>query len=84
MYIHKHILASTRSNVFMTKDMIAKVADFGMCTNVPTATDGCGTMQWAAPEVLMNIFGKMQQYDKRCDVYRYVMRLCMCVCVSGM
>ena len=58
--------------MFVDKNMVAKVADFGMCTSVAQSTDGCGTMQWAAPEVLLNIFGHKSTYDKRCDVYRYV------------
>eukprot|EP00286_Rhodomonas_abbreviata_P020854 CAMPEP_0181297642 /NCGR_PEP_ID=MMETSP1101-20121128/5351_1 /TAXON_ID=46948 /ORGANISM="Rhodomonas abbreviata, Strain Caron Lab Isolate" /LENGTH=705 /DNA_ID=CAMNT_0023402597 /DNA_START=27 /DNA_END=2144 /DNA_ORIENTATION=- len=58
-------------NVFLSKDMVAKVADFGMCTNVSTSTDPCGTPQWMAPEVLANYFGSESYYDKRVDVYSY-------------
>jgi serine/threonine protein kinase len=75
-HAHTHTHIQTYSNVFVDKNMVAKVADFGMCTSMTHCTDGCGTIQWAAPEVLMNIFGRQQQYDKRCDVYRYV-----CVCM---
>jgi Ca2+-binding EF-hand superfamily protein len=58
-------------NVFMGKNMIAKVADFGMCTDAIPSTDVCGTPQWMAPEVLGNMFGREIHYDGRCDVYSY-------------
>mmetsp|Transcript_8200 Transcript_8200/g.27551 ORF Transcript_8200/g.27551 Transcript_8200/m.27551 type:complete len:590 (+) Transcript_8200:528-2297(+) len=58
-------------NVFMTKDMVAKVADFGMCTNNPTATDPMGTPQWMAPEVISNMLGIRCPYNKSCDIYSY-------------
>ncbi len=59
-----------RSNVFMDKAMVAKIADFGMVTNSPQSTDACGTIQWGAPEVLLNVYGTKSVYDKRCDVFR--------------
>mmetsp|Transcript_8201 Transcript_8201/g.27556 ORF Transcript_8201/g.27556 Transcript_8201/m.27556 type:complete len:131 (+) Transcript_8201:1901-2293(+) len=55
----------------MTKDMVAKVADFGMCTNNPTATDPMGTPQWMAPEVISNMLGIRCPYNKSCDIYSY-------------
>ena len=58
-------------NVFMDKNMVSKVADFGMCTDVIPSTDVCGTPQWMAPEVLANFFGRETLYDKRCDVFSY-------------
>ena len=58
-------------NVFMDKDMVAKVADFGMCTRQKQLAEGCGTIQWAAPEVLKNIFGQKVMYDNKCDVYSF-------------
>ncbi len=60
-----------RRNVFVDKDMVPKVADFGLATNAATATEGCGTVQWAAPEVLTNMFDSAsKEYNKMCDVYR--------------
>lgn len=58
-------------NVFMSKDMVAKVADFGMVTSEPTSNEPCGTPQWMAPEVLANYFDQVSYYDKRCDVFSY-------------
>eukprot|EP00960_Hanusia_phi_P076276 768537-Hanusia_phi.AAC.14 len=55
----------------MAKHMVAKVADFGMCTNNPTATDPMGTPQWMAPEVIANMFRIRSPYNKSCDVYSY-------------
>jgi serine/threonine protein kinase len=64
-------------NVFMDKNMVSKLADFGMGTDViPStdmipSTDVCGTPQWMSPEVLANSFGRETLYDKRCDVFSY-------------
>ena len=58
-------------NVFLSGDFVAKVADFGMCTNERTSTAACGTVQWMAPEVLTNLYGGRMMYDKRVDVYSY-------------
>jgi len=71
-YMHRDIKSL---NVFVTHDMVAKVADFGMCTNVSTSTEGCGTIQWAAPEVLVNVYGGRQSYDRSCDVFSYAVLL---------
>lgn len=67
-YMHRDVKSL---NVFMDKNMVAKVADFGMCTDVIPSTDVCGTPQWMAPEVLANFFGRETFYDKRCDVFSY-------------
>eukprot|EP00960_Hanusia_phi_P049504 759579-Hanusia_phi.AAC.3 len=58
-------------NVFLTSEFIAKVADFGMCTNAPFASEACGTPQWMAPEVIANVLGKATMYDHSIDVYSY-------------
>jgi serine/threonine protein kinase len=71
--IHTH--THTYRNVFVDKDMVAKVADFGLCTNQATSSDAAGTPQWAAPEVLRNLLGQRSTYDKSSDVYRHV-----CIC----
>eukprot|EP00290_Baffinella_frigidus_P029703 CAMPEP_0180233240 /NCGR_PEP_ID=MMETSP0987-20121128/27965_1 /TAXON_ID=697907 /ORGANISM="non described non described, Strain CCMP2293" /LENGTH=702 /DNA_ID=CAMNT_0022199035 /DNA_START=35 /DNA_END=2143 /DNA_ORIENTATION=- len=67
-YMHRDIKSL---NVFLDKDLVAKVADFGMCTPQASSTDACGTVQWMAPEVLANMFGQKVTYDKRIDVYSY-------------
>ena len=41
-YMHRDIKSL---NIFLTKDLVAKVADFGMVTNEATASDACGTPQ---------------------------------------
>ncbi|EKX50373.1 hypothetical protein GUITHDRAFT_67108 [Guillardia theta CCMP2712] len=58
-------------NVFLDKNMVAKIADFGMATEEVTSSIGLGTIQWMAPEVLWNLKGKKSQYDKRCDVFSF-------------
>mmetsp|Transcript_2202 Transcript_2202/g.5081 ORF Transcript_2202/g.5081 Transcript_2202/m.5081 type:complete len:470 (+) Transcript_2202:1198-2607(+) len=58
-------------NVFLDADLVAKVADFGMCTPDKTADDACGTPQWMAPEVVANVLGISTKYDRRVDVYSY-------------
>ena len=58
-------------NVFLSSDLVAKVADFGMVTQAPLASDGCGTPQWMAPEVAANVLGRPTQYDRSVDVYSY-------------
>jgi len=58
-------------NVFLSSDLVAKVADFGMCTPVPLSTDACGTPQWMAPEVVANVLGHKKEYDHRVDVYSF-------------
>jgi len=58
-------------NVFMTRQLQAKVADFGMCTNKETANDLAGTIQWMAPEVVKINYKKPSEYDKRCDIYSF-------------
>mmetsp|Transcript_68556 Transcript_68556/g.142951 ORF Transcript_68556/g.142951 Transcript_68556/m.142951 type:complete len:708 (+) Transcript_68556:11-2134(+) len=67
-YMHRDIKSL---NVFLSKDLVAKVADFGMCTMDATSTDACGTVQWMAPEVVLNLFDQRSSYDKRVDVYSY-------------
>ncbi|KAJ1476012.1 kinase-like domain-containing protein, partial [Baffinella frigidus] len=67
-YMHRDIKSL---NVFLSGDLVAKVADFGMCTPDKTSTAACGTVQWMAPEVLANLFGQKVPYDKRVDVYSY-------------
>jgi len=59
-------------NVFLSKELVAKVADFGMCTDDKTSMDGCGTVQWMAPEVFKNIMRPSSSpYNKQIDVYSY-------------
>jgi len=58
-------------NVFLSADLVAKVADFGMCTPESHSTAACGTPQWMAPEVVANLLGVQTKYDKRVDMYSY-------------
>lgn len=67
-YMHRDIKSL---NIFMDKNLVAKVADFGMCTDEKTTTEPFGTPQWMAPEVLSNYFGHAAQYDRSCDVYSF-------------
>jgi len=67
-YMHRDVKSL---NVFLDGDMVAKVADFGMATNMEKASDCAGTIQWMAPEVLHNVLGRRSVYDKRSDVYSY-------------
>eukprot|EP00960_Hanusia_phi_P060095 764404-Hanusia_phi.AAC.2 len=71
-YMHRDIKSL---NVFLTKDLVAKVADFGMCTPQPLATDACGTPQWMAPEVISNLLGMAKEYDRTVDVFSYAILL---------
>ena len=59
------------ATVSLSADLVAKVADFGMVTQAPLASDGCGTPQWMAPEVAANVLGRPTQYDRSVDVYSY-------------
>jgi serine/threonine protein kinase len=78
-------------NVLLDTNMVAKIADFGLCTNESESTHGAGTPHWAAPEVLhlMPNIGRCDPYtpyDKRCDYFRYIFTHThphpyMCVCV---
>jgi serine/threonine protein kinase len=63
--------ADVGRNVFLSKDMVAKVADFGMCVNEPRSCQPLGTPHWMAPEVGANYLDQESYYDKRCDVYSY-------------
>lgn len=67
-YMHRDVKSL---NVFLTAQMVAKVADFGMCTAAPTSSALCGTPQWMAPEVGYNHFVPGLEYDKSCDVYSH-------------
>ena len=58
-------------NIFMTKDMVAKVADFGMCTPEKQSSHGAGTPQWMPPEALLNVFGVQSVYDNKFDVFSF-------------
>jgi len=71
-YMHRDIKSL---NVFMDKNMVAKVADFGMATPERTSTQPGGTPQWMAPEVLSNLLGRKVAYDMRVDVYSYAILL---------
>mmetsp|Transcript_17739 Transcript_17739/g.44683 ORF Transcript_17739/g.44683 Transcript_17739/m.44683 type:complete len:584 (-) Transcript_17739:108-1859(-) len=71
-YMHRDIKSL---NVFMDKNMVAKVADFGMATPERTSTQPGGTPQWMAPEVLSNLLGRKMPYDQRVDVYSYAILL---------
>ncbi|EKX44625.1 hypothetical protein GUITHDRAFT_71999 [Guillardia theta CCMP2712] len=71
-YMHRDIKSL---NVFLSKDLVAKVADFGMCTPAPLATDACGTPQWMAPEVISNLLGMPKEYDRTVDVFSYAILL---------
>jgi serine/threonine protein kinase len=57
-------------NVFMDKNLVAKVADFGMVTSSKESSEPCGTPQWVAPEAIPNFLNKKANYDRRCDLYR--------------
>mmetsp|Transcript_21421 Transcript_21421/g.49699 ORF Transcript_21421/g.49699 Transcript_21421/m.49699 type:complete len:714 (-) Transcript_21421:279-2420(-) len=71
-YMHRDIKSL---NVFMDKNMVAKVADFGMCTPEKNSVEPCGTPQWMAPEIISNYFGHKMVYDRRCDVFSYAVLL---------
>ncbi len=63
-------------NILVDSKFVAKVADFGLCTNESVSVRGAGTPRWAAPEVLecMPEIGEgasPKPYDKRCDYYRW-------------
>jgi len=63
-------------NVFLDGDMVAKVADFGMASNVPTSSDVAGTVQWMGPEVPCVCVC----VEVSC-VCVYVLCVCVCMCV---
>jgi len=67
-YMHRDIKSL---NVFLSADLVAKVADFGMVTQDTMASDACGTPQWMAPEVCANVLQRPTQYDRSVDVYSY-------------
>jgi len=72
-YMHRDIKSL---NVFLDKNLVAKVADFGFCTPLASSTVPAGTVQWMAPEVLANMqgahpFGNKVAYHKSVDVYSY-------------
>ncbi len=54
----------------MDKNLVAKVADFGMVTSSKESSEPCGTPQWVAPEAIPNFLNKKANYDRRCDLYR--------------
>jgi serine/threonine protein kinase len=58
-------------NVFLSNQMTAKVADFGMATSQAVCTDGGGTIQWMAPEVLQCWQQKPTPYDLKVDVWAF-------------
>ena len=67
-YMHRDLKSL---NIFMDKNLVAKVADFGMVTDEKVATEPFGTPQWMAPEVLSNYFGHPAKYDNSCDVFSF-------------
>jgi len=54
------------TNILLTSDLHAKVADFGLTTHAAVATSRCGTLRYMAPEVALGT-----QYDRACDVYSF-------------
>ena len=73
-YMHRDIKSL---NVFVTADLVCKVADFGMCTNEATSCEVCGTPQWMAPEVAKHLVLPIGSppYDRHCDIYSYAILL---------
>lgn len=54
-------------NVLITRDMVAKLTDFGASTIMaPTMSQGIGSIMWMAPEVLHS-----KDYSEKADIYSF-------------